>query len=202
MNKAYIQFSLGNIENDSNKEIRIEINALQAYYNDISFTKLDNQNIIQSSGIDGVIPVDYIKKVSIKKRVIYVQNFIVFIYYTCNKICIYNNEILYEDFENKNFEEESEVLNSIAELLHNDDMMRLPMIAVVDKNLEKKFTQVIQDGIEKKEILYPSVYVDYITLDKGKNISEEISHGEIKKQKIQKIDLNWENYYSSLINEE
>ena len=57
-------------------------------------------------------------------------------------------------------------------------------------------------GLKKKEILYPSVYVDYITLDKGKNISEEISHGEIKKQKIQKIDLNWENYYSSLINEE
>ena len=81
-------------------------------------------------------------------------------------------------------------------------MMRLPMIAVVDKNLEKKFTQVIQYGIQKKEILYPSVYVDYITLDKGKNKSEEIAHGEIKKQKIQKIDLNWENYYSSLINEE
>ena len=77
MNKAYIQFSLGNIENDSdsNKEITFEINALQAYYNDISFTKLDNQNIIQSSGIDGVIPVDYFKKVSNKKKVIYVQNF-------------------------------------------------------------------------------------------------------------------------------
>ena len=43
------------------------------------------------------------------------------------------------------------------------------------------------------------MYVDYITLEKGKNISEEIAHGEIKKQKF---DLNWENYYSSLINEE
>ena len=67
--------------------------------------------------------------------------------------------------------------------LHNENMMRFPMIVVVDKNLEKKFTQIIQDGIEQKKILYPSVYVDYITLEKGKNISEEISHGrfEIKK---------------------
>ena len=47
MNKAYIKFSLANIEDDSNKEISIEINAFQAYYNDISFTKLDNQNIIK-----------------------------------------------------------------------------------------------------------------------------------------------------------
>ena len=110
MNKAYIKFSLANIEDDSNKEISIEINALQAYYNDISFTKLDNQNIIQSSGIDGVIP---------------------------DKICIYNSQTLYEEFENKNSQEESEVLNSIAEFLHNENMMRFPMIVVVDKNLEK-----------------------------------------------------------------
>ena len=135
MNKAYIKFSLANIEDDSNKEISIEINALQAYYNDISFTKLDNQNIIQSSGIDGVIPVEYIKQVYNKNRVIYVQNFSVFIYYTCNKICIYNSQTLYEEFENKNSQEESEVLNSIAEFLHNENMMRFPMIVVVDKNL-------------------------------------------------------------------
>lgn len=202
MNKAYIKFSLANIEDDSNKEISIEINALQAYYNDISFTKLDNQNIIQSSGIDGVIPVEYIKQVYNKNRVIYVQNFSVFIYYTCNKICIYNSQTLYEEFENKNSQEESEVLNSIAEFLHNENMMRFPMIVVVNKNLEKKFTQIIQDGIEQKEILYPSVYVDYITLEKGKNISEEIAHGEIRNKKIKKVDLNWKNYYSSLINEE
>ena len=81
-------------------------------------------------------------------------------------------------------------------------MMRFPMIVVVDKNLEKKFTQIIQDGIEQKEILYPSVYVDYITLEKGKNISEEIAHGEIRNKEIKKVDLNWKNYYSSLINEE
>ena len=46
------------------------------------------------------------------------------------------------------------------------------------------------------------MYVDYITLEKGKNISEEIAHGEIRNKEIKKVDLNWKNYYSSLINEE
>ena len=180
-----------------NCEIYIEVNAIQAYYNNIEFF-ISANNVVLSPGINGVIPAEYIKKVTNRDHnVIYSQKYSVFVYYTSNQIIIYDDDKVNKKIDNSNSTGEVDVINSVSEMLISSGLVKSPFVTVVDKGLEARYIKVIQEGIEKKIIKHPGAFVDYVLVPNNSNIIDLSNKGELTSKIMKKVNVNWEEYYKT-----
>ena len=204
MARNAIHFSIGYIGEGQvksgmrkNCEIYIEVNAIQAYYNNVEFF-ISANNVVLSPGINGVIPAEYIKKVTNRDHnVIYSQKYSVFVYYTSNKIIIYDDDKVNKKIDNSNSTGEVDVINSVSEMLISSGLVKSPFVTVVDKGLEARYIKVIQEGIEKKIIKHPGVFVDYVLVPNNSNIIDLSNKGELTSKIMKKVNVNWEEYYKT-----
>lgn len=204
MARNAIHFSIGYVGEGhvksgmrKNCEIFIEVNAIYAYYNNIPFY-ISTNNVVLSPGIDGVIPTEYLKLVTNKDHnILYSQQYVGSVHYTTNKIKIFEKNKEIKELDNSISDNEISVLNAVSDLLISLELVKKPFITVVDKGLESKYCQIIQEGIEGNKIQKPGVFVDYIVLPQGKNICEAIDNHELDSKFMKKVTLNWDIYYSS-----
>ena len=194
MNRNDIHFSIGfNWENQVKSGMRnscdifIEINMVYAFFNNIDFF-ISLNNVVLSSGIDGIIPVKFFKRVLDKN-----QNLILgslydfFIDFENGKITLKKNknEILIE--MNGDFND-FEKLNNFIDLCIEKEFFKEKIITIISEDNKNKYVNVLKNYIENCKILYPQVFVDYVL----KNES-----GIYKSDKLEKIDIDWEKFYSN-----
>ena len=194
MNRNDIHFSIGfNWENQvksgmrNSCDIYIEINMVYAFFNNIDFF-ISLNNVVLSSGIEGIIPVKFFKRVLDKnKNLILDCLYDYFIDFENGKISLKKNknESLIE--VNGDFND-YEKLNNFINLCIEKEFFKAKIITIISEDNKNKYINVIKNYIENYKILYPQIFVDYVL----KNES-----GIYKSDKLEKIDIDWVKFYSN-----
>jgi hypothetical protein len=185
MNRNAIHFSIGyNDENHVksgmrlNCQVFIEINPQYAFFNGFDFFISKNKVILCPGNDKGCLPLEYIKRVKDKKGTIL---------YTCEyDIIIKYQDKIFEVFKEKKSLFKNEDPNKIGEYLIEKDLMKEKVITVVGEKDENKYIDLIKNGVEKGNILYPALFVDYLIDDNSDCYISEC---------IKKVDINWNDFY-------
>ena len=185
MNRNAIHFSIGyNDENHVksgmrlNCEVFIEINPQYAFFNGFDFFISVNNVILCPGNEQGTLPIIYAKKVKDKKgNILYSTDYDTFVKYKENKFEIYK--------ENKLIETIGEP-NALGDYLIEKELVKEKIIMVIEEKNEKNYVDMVKNGVEKYEIKYPALFVDYIFEDNNNFYSSE---------SIKKVDINWKNFY-------
>ena len=185
MTRNAIHFSIGyNDENHVksgmrlNCEVFIEINPQYAFFNGFDFFISVNNVILCPGNDQGVLPIIYAKKVKDKKgNCLYSTDYDIFIKYKEKNFEIYKENKLIKAIEEP---------NALGDYLIEKELVKEKIIMVVKEKNEKNYVDMVKNGVEKNEIKYPALFVDYIFEDSNNYYSSEF---------IKKVDINWKNFY-------
>ena len=193
MTRNAIHFSIGfNWENQVKSgmrlscEIFIEINMVYSFFNGIEFFLSEN-NVVLSSGINGIIPTKFFKRVLDKNQnVIFACQYDYIICFEKDKILLKkNNDNLIEVNGNLN---DYGKLNEFVNLCIDKEYFKEKIITVVEKDFESSYNKIIKENVENSNILFPQIFVDY-ALKKDDGI--------YKGDDLKKVDINWIKVYSN-----
>ena len=198
MNRNAIHLSIGyNDENHVksgmrlNCEIFIEINVQYAFYNNFEFFISKNKVILTPGDENGILPVEYIKKViDNKKNILYTCVYEVFIKYIQKCFCVYNKkELLFKN----------EDPNLIGDFLNEKNLFKNKIITIIEnKEDEDEYNKLIKNGVENKTIKYVSLFIDYLIDNKENENSED---NDYTSEYIKKVDVDWITFYDNNIYE-
>ena len=193
MNRNAIHFSIGfNWENQVKSgmrlscEIFIEINMVYSFFNGIEFFLSEN-NVVLSSGINGIIPTKFFKRVLDKN-----QNVIFACQYDCI-ICFEKDKILLKKTNENLIEVNGNLndfgkLNEFVNLCIDKEYFKEKIITVVEKDFESSYLKIIKENVENSKILFPQIFVDYVL---------KKDDGIYKGDDLKKVDINWIKVYSN-----
>ena len=198
MNRNAIHLSIGyNDENHVksgmrlNCEIFIEINVQYAFYNNFEFFINKNKVILTPGDENGILPVEYIKKViDNKKNILYTCVYEIFIKYIQKCFCVYNKkELLFKN----------EDPNLIGDFLNEKNLFKNKIITIIEnKEDEDEYIKLIKNGVENKTIKYVSLFIDYLIDNKENENSED---NDYTSEYIKKVDVDWITFYDNNIYE-
>jgi len=187
MNRNAIHFSIGyNDENHVksgmrlNCEVFIEINPQYAFFNGYNFYISKNRVILCPGNEQGVLPIQFVKKVKNHKG-----------------NCLYSNEYdIIIKYKKNNFEiyKEDKVLhnsgdpNNIGDFLMSKDLFKEKIVVTVDEKEEDNYKNFIKDGVENSKIKYAALFVDYIIDENSDDYTSEF---------IKKVDIDWNKFYEN-----
>jgi 2'-phosphotransferase len=170
MSRNSIHFGIGYPNQDHVKsgmrmdcEVYIEINPITTTYNDIKLF-ISKNHVVLTPGIDGILPMEYVKKVVDKKgKLLYAQKFDLGIFLDFDNdgllgyivVDITDQKIIFQSEDQK-----IPTFDELAELLIEKELVKKPLIVVIDKNREKDYICLIKNKIEY--IKYISIFSDYI----------------------------------------
>ena len=200
MTRNAIHFSIG-YSNDSHVksgmrktcEIFIEINAVFAFFNEIPFyTSLNN--VVLCPGVNGVLDVKYIKKVSdVNGNVLYEQKYDVVVYVEKEKISVYKEGVKVIGFCGDNVD----CLNNVGNYLVSKRMFKeCGVVTVINDAWENEFVGLVKELCEKNLLKYAALFVDYIV--KKKEESVENLCGKVKGGDVRKVKVDWELFYENI----
>ena len=188
-----IHFSIGfNWENQVKSGMRlscdifIEINMVYSFFNGIEFFLSEN-NVVLSSGINGIIPTKFFKRVLDKNQnVIFACQYDCIICFEKDKILLKkNNDNLIEVNGNLN---DFDKLNEFINLCIDKEYFKEKIITVVEKDFESSYLKIIKENVENSKILFPQIFVDYVL---------KKDDGIYKGDDLKKVDINWIKVYSN-----
>lgn len=204
MTRNCIHFSIGYKKDDhvqsgmrNDCEVFIEINAVQAFYNDIKFF-ISKNKVILTQGLDGVLNPVYFKKVmDHKKNLLFSQPYELVLYvetssddnsFNITQIHIFDiiNKKLLETVKNEN-KENNEFLNEFSEHFTKMEFPKKPFIIVIDQVREENYVNLIKTSFNKLKHL--SFYLEYI----GLKMSSKSEDNDINFFKEKADDLNVNN---------
>ena len=174
-------------------EIFIEINAVYAFFNEIPFyTSLNN--VVLCPGLNGVLDVKYIKKVSnVNGDVLYDQKYDVVFYVEKEKICIYKEGVKVLGLCG----EGEECLNNVGDYLVSKKMFKdCTVITVINEVWENEFVGLVKELCEKNLLKYAALFVDYIVKKKEENIENVC--GSVKGGDVRKVKVDWGVFYENV----
>ena len=187
MNRNAIHFSIGyNDENHVksgmrlNCEVFIEINPQYAFFNGFNFFISKNKVILCPGNENGVLPVEYIKKVKDKKgNCLYNSEYDIIVKYIENTFEIYKDDKILDKNQDP---------NKIVEYLIEKELVKEKIIVVMDEKNEEKYIASIKEGIENGQIKYPSIFVDYLIENNTDYYGSEF---------IKKVYVDWKTFYEN-----
>jgi 2'-phosphotransferase len=183
MSRNSIHFSIGfskddhvisGMRNDCN--VMIEINGITAFYNGVKFF-ISKNKVVLTPGIDGVLPLEYFKKVIDRNGKILYQETpencafldidsetgILKTFYVVN---LKDNSLIYKHTE------QSKTLNVVAEFFISKELIKKPFIVVVPANTENIYLKQVENMTNS--FGYLAFFIDYLVDNVGtKNLSEE-----------------------------
>ena len=192
MNRNAIHFSIGyNDENHVksgmrlNCQVFIEINPQYAFFNGFDFFISQNKVILCPGNEQGVLPVEYFKKVKdVKGNCLYSCKYDIIIKY---------KENIYEIYKDDKLLNKNEDPNAIGEYLIEKELLKEKIIIVVEEKNETKYISMIQDGLKNGKIKYPSLFIDYLIENGTNSYSSEF---------VKKVDIDWSKFYENKIYKE
>ena len=187
MNRNAIHFSIGyNDENHVksgmrlNCEVFIEINLQYAYFNGFKFFISKNKVILCPGNENGMLPMEYIKKVKDFKGICL---------YSCEyDIIIKYVENIFEIYKDNKILDKNEEPNKIVEYLIEKGLLKEKIIVVVEEKNEEKYIASIKNLIDSGKIQNPSIFVDYLIENESDFYTSEF---------LKKVSIDWNKFYEN-----
>lgn len=181
MSRNCIHFSVGFKKDEHVKsgmrndcQILVEINAVQALHSEEMKFFISKNKVVLTPGTNGVLPTKYFEKVTDNKgTILHSQNYEIAVYLKFENSCI--KIVLIIDITNgqliKKIESSDiyQISSTISEL---KDVLKRPMIMIIEKNKEKNYIELIKSNIFKHSFM--GMFVKYIPLTFSSENNEDV----------------------------